>query len=171
MRKAINAISNFLDRWVTYVCAVLLGMMTIAVLTGVLFRYVFQSPIGWTEEISRYLMIWAASLAISIGVKHNEHIGITILIDSVRNRIIKGVLVTVIDLLVLGFLFVMVRYSIQMVQEAQYQFAQSYRATMFLPALSVPVSMGLAGLQVVFKILSAGFGDVEAITSHSNIDI
>ena len=171
MRKAIKAISDFLDRWVTYVCAVLLGAMTVAVLTGVLFRYVFQSPIGWTEEISRYLMIWAASLAISIGVKHNEHIGITILIDSVRNRIVKGILVMLIDLLVLGFLFVMVGFSIQMVQEAQYQFAQSYRATMFLPTLSVPVSMGLAGIQLVFKILSAGFGDVEAITSHSNIDI
>lgn len=171
MRKAINAIANVLDVWVAYICATFLGLMTLLVLTGVLFRYVFQSPIGWTEEISRYLMIWAASLAISIGIRENEHIGITVLVDSIRNRVIKGILVTLIDLFVLGFIAVMIWYSIPMLQESQYQFAQSFRASMFWPSLSIPVAMGLAGLQVVFKISSTAFGDVEGITSHSNIDI
>jgi len=69
MKNVIINISNFLDRYVNYICGALLGLMTISVLAGVLFRYVFRSHIGWTEEISRYLMIWAASLAVSVGIK------------------------------------------------------------------------------------------------------
>lgn len=171
MRKVVTALSDFLDRWVAYICATLLGMMTVSVLAGVLFRYVFRSPIGWTEELSRYLMIWAASLAISIGVKHNEHIGITILIDSIRNRALKIVLLVFIDLLVLGFLVVMLRYSFQMVSEARFQVAQSFRASMVLPSLSVPVAMVLAGLQIIFKIASAAYAEPDAVTAQKNIDI
>ncbi|TVQ37099.1 MAG: TRAP transporter small permease [Spirochaetaceae bacterium] len=172
MRKLILKISDALDRYVAYLCAVLLGLMTVSVLAGVLFRYVFRSPIGWTEEISRYLMIWAATLAVSMGVKHNEHIGITVLMDSITNRIVKTALLVIIDLLVLGFLVVMVWFSIHMVSEARYQVTQSFRASMFLPTLSIPLAMGLAGLQIVFKIASCAYREEpEAMTAQRNIDI
>lgn len=172
MRNFIMRCSDLLDRYVAYVCAVLLGLMTVSVLTGVLFRYVFRSPIGWTEEISRYLMIWAATLAISIGVKRNEHIGITTLIDNINFRPIKIFLLIVIDLLVLGFLVVTAWYSIHMVSEARFQVSQSFRASMFIPTLSIPVAMGLAGLQIIFKFASFAYGqDPEAMTAQRNIDI
>ena len=172
MRDAVTRISDILDRYVAYVCATLLGLMTVSVLVGVLFRYVFRSPLGWTEEISRYLMIWAAALAVSIGVKRNEHIGITVLIDSISNRTVKIVLLVIIDLLVLGFLTVMVWYSIHMVSEARYQMSQSFRrVSMFLPTLSIPVAMGLSGLQILFKIASAAYAEPDAVTPQSNIDI
>ena len=172
MRTFITRCSDILDRYVAYACAVLLGIMTVSVLTGVLFRYVFRSPIGWTEELSRYLMIWAATLAISIGVKRNEHIGITVLIDSIKPRAIKIVLLVIIDLLVLVFLVVMVWYSIHMVSEARYQVAQSFQISMFIPTLSIPVAMILAGLQLVFKIASFAYGDEpESMVAQKNIDI
>ena len=71
----------------------------------------------------------------------------------------------------LGFLVVMLRYSFQMVSEARFQVAQSFRASMVLPSLSVPVAMVLAGLQIIFKIASAAYAEPEAVTAQKNIDI
>jgi len=165
-------ISDTLDRYISYVCGTLLGLMTISVLAGVLFRYVFRSPIGWTEEISRYLMIWAASLAVSIGVKRNEHMGITVLVDAIKNKTVKIIVLLFIDLMILGFLIVMVYFSIDMVDNARFQVTQSFwKVSMVIPVLAVPVAMGLAGLQLVFKIVSTAFGEIDETIAQKNIDI
>jgi len=60
--------------------------MTIDVLLGVFFRYVLNLPLNFTEELARYLMIWGASLAISLGISGGEHVGLTVLLDSMKNR-------------------------------------------------------------------------------------
>lgn len=171
MKKAIMRISDTLDRYVGYTCGILLGLMTLSVLAGVLFRYVFRSPIGWTEEISRYLMIWAASLAVSIGVKNNEHIGITVLVDAIKNKFMKIVVLVFIDIMVLIFLVVMVIFSINMVDNARFQMMQSFQRSMFLPVISIPIAMGLSILQLVFKFLAGAHGDTEHAVAQSNLDI
>ena len=86
--KTLLMMSN-LSRWinnlVSYLCTISIGGMTAVVLLGVLFRYVFRQPLGWSEELSRYLMIWSASLAISIGIRENEHVGLSMLMDSTKS--------------------------------------------------------------------------------------
>ena len=60
--KSISALTVLL-----FVC------MTIMVFTQVVLRYGFDSNIYWSEEFSRYSMIWIAFLGSAIGIKHNEH--------------------------------------------------------------------------------------------------
>ncbi len=49
------------------ICALLLGIMVIVIWFEVVERYFLHLGMTWTEELSRYLMIWAALLAVSCG--------------------------------------------------------------------------------------------------------
>tara|TARA_R110002012_G_scaffold81645_3_gene206590 strand:+ start:6248 stop:6496 length:249 start_codon:yes stop_codon:yes gene_type:complete len=44
---------------------------------GVADRYYFHWQLPWPEVMARYLMIWAAMLAVSSGVARRDHIGLT----------------------------------------------------------------------------------------------
>ena len=163
--RGVRKLSNALDWVVGQVSVVLFGSMTLVVLVGVLFRYVLRMPLSWTEELSRYLMIWGASLAISTGIKYEEHVGLTVLLDSMKSRIARLILETLVSFLVLGFLAVMTFYSIQMVAESRYQIAQSLGISMMIPSLAVPVAMGIAVVQLILsyflKIRRHGLGKHE----------
>jgi TRAP-type C4-dicarboxylate transport system permease small subunit len=146
--------------------------MTFVVLLGVLFRYVFRMPLSWSEELSRYLMIWAASLAISIGIRENEHVGLTVLLDSAKTKASRIFLGTIIFLVVLGFLIIMVYYSILMTIEAKYQISMGLGITMVLPSLAIPVSMGLAVIQLILTyVMDVSNGYAKVVNEKKIIDI
>lgn len=142
-------ISDILNKIVSQLCVITIGGMTFVVLLGVLFRYVFRIPLSWSEELSRYLMIWAAALAISIGIRENEHVGLTILLDGAKSKVMRMILGSIIFVVVLGFLLIMIYYSIQMTIEAKFQISMGLGITMVLPSLAIPVSMILAVIQLV----------------------
>lgn len=56
-----------LNRVVEWLCALILAVLILDVGVGVFGRYVIELPVTWTEELARYLMIWAALLAVSCG--------------------------------------------------------------------------------------------------------
>ncbi|WP_071705938.1 TRAP transporter small permease [Murdochiella vaginalis] len=57
----------------------ILSVMTIVIFIQVLARYVFQNSLSWSEELARYLFIWAIYLGISYGCKMSTHIKLDIM--------------------------------------------------------------------------------------------
>ncbi|MBN2860979.1 MAG: TRAP transporter small permease [Sphaerochaetaceae bacterium] len=156
----MSNLSRWLNNLVSYLCTISIGGMTAVVLLGVLFRYVFRQPLGWSEELSRYLMIWSASLAISIGIRENEHVGLSMLMDSTKSTLMRSILGTLIFLVNATFLFIMFYYAVLMVRDATFQISMGLGITMVLPTLAIPVSMALAMLQLVLgyiKDIADGF--------------
>jgi TRAP-type C4-dicarboxylate transport system permease small subunit len=160
-----------IDKAVSRACGLLLGTMTLAVLVGVFFRYVLLRPLGWTEELARYLMIWTASLAICVGIYHGEHIGLTFIPDRVKSRTGSLLLGLLINFLVLVFLVVMIYFSLILVKDAKFQIAQSLPISMVIPSLAIPFCMGLALLQLVIKTCLLFFGEDFQIQEKARLDI
>lgn len=48
--------------------------IAIALLMQIIFRYFLNSPLVWTEELSRYLLVWITFFGINYGLKRNKHI-------------------------------------------------------------------------------------------------
>ncbi len=147
--SAVQSISQGIDSVVGILCAVSFGIMTFIVILGVLFRYIFNSPLNWVEEVSRYLMIWGASLAISLGVSAGEHVGLTVILDSLKKPAARKAMATFINaigFIFLGFMFVV---SIPSTIESRYQATLSLGTSMFLPKLAVPVAMGISVVQML----------------------
>lgn len=56
---------------------VLLSAMTVIVFAQVIFRYILNTPLYWSEEAARYIMIWIVFLGASIGIRKGSHLGFT----------------------------------------------------------------------------------------------
>jgi len=57
----------------------LVAAMVAIVSAQVFMRYVLNSSIGWTDEVSRLTFVWSIFLAIPLGIKAGVHIGMEIL--------------------------------------------------------------------------------------------
>lgn len=65
--------------------------MCFIVLASVIMRYALKIPFTWGEEAARYLMIFAAMLAIGMGVREKSHLGVTIFTSLLRGKLQKAV--------------------------------------------------------------------------------
>lgn len=56
----------------------------------VFFRYVLEEPLPWSEELARYLFVWAAFLAAAVTVGRNDHFSIPFFVErfSARSRVV-----------------------------------------------------------------------------------
>lgn len=128
--------------------ALLMVLLVADVWLGVVARYVLRVQIPWTEELARYLMIWAALLAISSGIARREHIGFRMLLDRFPRALQKTFLLAfdVIAFALFAFLFI---YGIGMTGTGAKQFAMIFGMSMAIPYASVPVSALLACIQIV----------------------
>jgi len=108
-KNIFEKLDSFADILVTitmYVVMFLTALMVVTVLTGVLFRYVIRDPLGWTEELARYLMIWAALLAVSVGIRKREHVGIQLLVKKLPLKLGR-VIILLVNIMVMIFLLVL----------------------------------------------------------------
>jgi len=60
-----------IEDWLAFV---LFWLLAITVFAQFMSRYVFESPLGWTEEIARYQLVCLGFLGSCIGVRNNSHI-------------------------------------------------------------------------------------------------
>jgi TRAP-type C4-dicarboxylate transport system permease small subunit len=61
----------------------------------VILRYAFDSPLTWSEELARYLMIWCAFLGWVIASRHHSHLAMTYVIDKAPRRARAAVRITI----------------------------------------------------------------------------
>jgi len=69
MRQLIISASNVVDAVLFRIATVAIILLVSIVMLQVFARYVFFQPPVWTEEISRYLMIWAGLLGATLAFK------------------------------------------------------------------------------------------------------
>ncbi len=146
--------SERLCKIVEVVVVILMILLVLDVWLGVVVRYFIDLPLTFTEEAARYLMIWMALLAVSIGISRREHIGVLILFDRMGD-VGRHVLLAIFDLLGLflfGFLFY---YGIDFAVGGMDRLTMIYGMPKALPFAAVPVSCALACVQLILS----GFRD------------
>ena len=146
------ALSASLNKAVEFVCALILAALIIDIWIGVFGRYVFELPVTWAEELARYLMIWAALLAVSCGVARREHVAVTALLHRIPIRTRRWIDVAI-DLLAFSFFAFLCYYGIGMTQQGATQYATIFEMTMTIPFASVPVSSALVCVQLVLMAI------------------
>ena len=87
-------------------CSLLVSIVIIT-FVQVLFRYVFQFSLAWTEELARYIFLWLAALSIAYAFKTKSHFALTFLVDRVQKRY-RNVIYKTVNVLMLLFLSIFV---------------------------------------------------------------
>lgn len=151
-KTRLDIIAFRVNWFVERVCALLVGMMVVVIWFGVVERYFLELGATWTEEFSRYLMIWAALLAVSCGAYYREHIGL----DLVRKFMpVKAgkVLMVLLDVISLVFFIFLTYYGIGTTLAGKTQYATIFGMTMLVPFAAVPVSSALTAFQIFASML------------------
>lgn len=128
------------------------GAMVCIVIAGVIARYVLSTPLPWSEELSKFLMIWMVLIGMSIVTRHRENLGVTFLVEKLPiwlQRIIK----LANESLVMWFLVVLAIEGVSMATKAKFQVAPSLGTSMYYPLLSIPVGAGLTIVQLALQML------------------
>ncbi|PCI44257.1 MAG: hypothetical protein COB49_11325 [Alphaproteobacteria bacterium] len=80
-RDHLSRFSQRLNQMASYVCYLLLGIITCVTVLQVALRYIFNSPTSWSEEIALLCLVWFGLIAVAIGIERHEHIAIRFIRD------------------------------------------------------------------------------------------
>jgi TRAP-type C4-dicarboxylate transport system permease small subunit len=92
---------------------VIVALQAVLLMAGVLFRYAFDSPIVWGDEIVRYSLIWMTFVGAAMATKENQHIQVDV-IDLVLPEGGKKMVNGFSDAVVIAFMVFMIVYGIRM---------------------------------------------------------
>jgi TRAP-type C4-dicarboxylate transport system permease small subunit len=139
--------SERLSRVTEIVVVGLLVLLVLDVWLGILVRYFVDLPVTFTEEAARYLMIWMALMAVSIGISRRAHIGVLFLFDRTTGRS-RHLLLGGIDLLGFAFFVFLFYYGIGFTVDGARRLTMIYGMPKSIPFAAVPVACLLAAIQI-----------------------
>ncbi len=73
LSAAAGRASEALDRAALALAAGLAAVMAAAMLAQVVFRFVLEAPLSWSEELGRYCFVWVSMLGAAGGVRRGLH--------------------------------------------------------------------------------------------------
>jgi TRAP-type transport system small permease protein len=73
----INGALLALGRWIGAIC---LGLMVVAILVQVFFRYALNNALPWPEEASRFLMLWSTALMAPTAFRRGGFVAIDMIV-------------------------------------------------------------------------------------------
>jgi len=139
-------------KWLEFAAAILLICITLVVTLQIVCRYILQELPPWSEELSRYLFIWANFVGAGVALARSSHVSIDSLVarlpDSVRRK-----LETVVIILVTTFALFMVYQGVVIAVAMK----GSYSITMHFSMAWVFAALPAAGLIFVLYQLQKIF--------------
>ena len=156
MMKVIRWVDNYLEE---VLMTLLLIGITIVMALQVIARYVFNSPLSWTDELAKYMLVWSCFLSVSYCVKKR----ISIKIDQFQNMLPEKVIpwIKVIrHTIVLIFCVVMIPYCVTYVQQAVESGATS--SAMQIPMYFIQSAPLVGFVLLAIRVLQALIRELKA---------
>lgn len=155
VQRTCAAISRNADRLVTLLCAAIMLFLCFSVAVGVLYRYVLEQPLGWPEEIARFLLVWLSLLAAARSLRRGQHIALEFGIARVPAawRLLLRQLVTAV---IVVFVAIFILQSIEYLQIVSPQRATATGISLRWPYLGLAVSFGAMLLFAVLELIEYG---------------
>ena len=141
--------------WIENTIAIV-SMTTVSLLVfgNVVSRYGFSYTPIWSEELSRFLVVWSIFIGVAIGVRKNQHIGVDAIIRFLPHRLklASEVLLNLIGVVVIGILVYNSFEFIQHTREFE-QLSPAMRIPMYIPYIAMPVGLSLSIVHFIHNIV------------------
>jgi tripartite ATP-independent transporter DctM subunit len=102
VRRAAAVLDWLIGRIAEFVGALLVLAETCILFAGVVSRYVFNSPLMWTDELATFLFLWLAMVGAVVAVRRGAHMRLTTFIEWIAPNV-RSWLATVAELVVIVF--------------------------------------------------------------------
>lgn len=167
--KTLSSVIRFLEKFNGIVAAIsrqliiaIVAVLTIILVSAVVFRYGLNSSISWAEEGSKYLMVWLTFLGTPIALRQFGHINIDLILNVVPGRL-KQLMYFFVNLIILFTMAIIFWHGIKFTQLGMRQVASSFNLSMFYMYVAVPIGAGLTCLVAIEHSLRSlrGIGNPE----------
>lgn len=149
----MERVGDLLNRGCEVGLMVVLSAMAIAVFLQVIFRYLIQFPLFWTEEFARYCLVWASLIGASVALRRGEHIAVTFFVDLFPVRV--RAFMAMIARISVGIMLTVVLWGgIKLVIVTSTQLSPALRLPMAVPYLALPVCSAIMLFHVITSIVS-----------------
>lgn len=152
MRQQAAIWSDRLNKVVEAIVALLMLMLVLDVWLGALDRYYLRWQLPWPETLARYLMIWAAMLAVSSGIARRDHIGLTAFIATLP-RALRRVSLVAMDVLSLALFVYVAWFGIGFAQSGVTRGAMIFGASLAPFYAAIPVAAAICAVQLVLVLI------------------
>src|SRR5215831_5666012 len=149
----VLAFADWLIGTVVEACAAVLVTAEIVVLfAGVVSRYVFHSPIVWSDELASFLFLWLAMLGSVVAFRKAEHMRMTALVSksSVRAQTYFDLLASVASI---AFLLLTIQPALEFAMEEQMITTPALEISGAWRASALPVGLGLMLITGIISLL------------------
>jgi TRAP-type C4-dicarboxylate transport system permease small subunit len=157
-RKSLAALSA-VNEWITIagrnMAGIFLMAMTAIVLLQIVYRYVLNDSLIWTEEVSKTMMVWAAFLVAPWAYRNSANVSIELFVDELPERL-RRLLHLLLNLLVIWIVLVFLRESFGMVERGFSIRAASLPIQVGWFFFVIPMSfaaMLFVGVEILFRDL------------------
>lgn len=146
------------------ITCVTLALCTILVNANILTRFLFDTPIYWSEEVATSLFIWTVFLGSAYAYRTHSHLGVDILVKLLPEKAKKslGFVISIIEILVLTMLFVI---SAQYVMNSWHRVTDVLMMPRWYFAIAVPIGFGWSLLYAIYFFIQKlrGKGEEEEL--------
>ena len=148
----LDAKLHFIRQAVSVLIIAIFSLMVLVVFSQVVWRFVFNNPFPWSEELARYLQVWLILLASVACIRKGRHLAVDFFTQVLPFRIAKilKLISLVCILLFTGVLFVV---SIHLIQITIDQITPAIRVPIMVVYLAFPVSSLLMFLETILLFL------------------
>jgi len=94
IKKILTPVSSALDKVCSALIVFMLGAMVVITGAQIICRTWFTA-LSWSDEVTRYLLIWSTFLGATVVYRHNGHISVTLMQDAVSAKAAKTLRVLV----------------------------------------------------------------------------
>lgn len=158
---AVAAAARWLERIndrLLHVCKhaiiAIVAILAVILIAAVFYRYALNNAIAWSEEGSKYLMVWLTFLGAPIALRHAAHINIDLLIKLFPPRG-RQAFYLVIHLIIIATMGIMLVKGYEFAELGARQVASSFNFSMVWMYAAVPIGSGLTCLVAIEHALKA----------------
>ncbi|MFC3881106.1 TRAP transporter small permease [Algoriphagus namhaensis] len=141
-----------LDSLLGWSLAMLMAVMVVNVTWQVFSRYILNDPSSWTDEVSRYMLVWLGLLGAAYVSGKNGHLAIDVILTKLKGKKSYVVNVIIHVLIILFAAIVMVWGGGNLVYITQV--LEQKTATLQVPLSWIYMMIPLSGVFVIFYHIS-----------------
>lgn len=158
--KKYVSITSHINKGVGWLLFIMLAIMSVLISWQVFARFIVGSSLTFSEEASRFLMIWLVMLGTAYSIKEGSIIAIDILQSLLNGKLLKF-LRLLMSLVGCAFYVIMIVYGFKMAQSVSFQIAPTTGLSMFWPMLAIPVGGVLMFINTISVLIEDFIGKEE----------
>ncbi len=133
-------------------------LLSLVLVAQILSRYLLNNPLGWTEEIARYLLIVLTFIGAAIGFRKGTHISFLYVLNLLPHKI-KSIASTVLSFIGVLFLIFLIYSAINIIPQLQHFELSSINISLsilYWVVLAALVLCGIGSIQHLLHVVRSG---------------